>query len=390
MTSAPTAVLTCFGLLASCEATRLESAVGQHVVVHWDSDENRLCGGTLRHIDSSLEVVAQTYGLDLPTEPNIDILWTEDRTLLDSACRTVGCDWPLPNGTHVLLTKNIVDLHELTHTVNLTGKNLVLPSFFQEGVAVRWENGLGTWAQSDKALYAGDVSHSEILALLDRWQIPADHYETAGFLWAWLEAEFGPHTMQEFASRIDVFSSPKKVEREFEATFGITLKMATDASRGQPLFIFDPHACSMPDLPTLVWAEEPLVLSPGPSTCAANDVVNSDNIAARYVRLDLPEPLRQYTLELDGPTSGAAIHFFACLGEPRPYEDPIVLIPSGGERQQWLAGTYVVIATAPLEEDGRVPFPTAKLKPVSPSPSPASRVGHLGQVVRTLPVARVE
>ena len=359
--------LASFGLLASCQVTQLESATGRHVVVHWDPDENQLCGGTLAHVDASLEVVAQTYGISLPPAANTEILWTSDRILVANACTLDGlygsCNSIHPNGTNLLLMGDVVDLHELTHAVRLTGTALGLPSFFEEGVAARWEHGLGSWVQSDKEQYAGDVNHFEVLALLERWRIPVEAYGTANFLWAWLEAEFGPHTMQEFASRVDIFSSPEKVEREFAATFGMTLEMATDASRGHPLLMFDPHACSMPHLPTLVWAEEPLVLSPGPSTCAANDVVNTHDQAARYVRLELPEAWRQYTLELAGPMSGAAIHFFACRGEPRPYEDPIVLTPIPNDWLTWLAGTYIVIVTAPLEESGHVPFPTATLKP---------------------------
>jgi hypothetical protein len=358
-------VLACSWLLISCQVTQLESAAGRHVVVHWDPDENQLCGGTLAHVDASLEVVAQTYGVSLPAAPNTEILWTSDRILVANACALEllagSCNFPVPNGTHMLLAGDIVDLHELTHTVNLTGTSLGLPSFFAEGVATRWEYGpLSTWVQSDKVGYTGDVSHSEVLALLERWQIPTSGYGTANFLWAWLEAEFGPHTMQEFASRINVFSSPAKIEHEFEAIFGITLEMAADASRGEPLFIFDPHPCMMTHLPTLVWAEEPLVLSPGPSTCAANDVVNP---GAWYARLELPEPWREYTLELNGPSSGAAIHFFECRGEPRPYEDPVVLHPIPGDWPMGLAGTYIVIVTAQLEENGYVPFPTATLKP---------------------------
>lgn len=366
MTSHHFTALALLWLLCSCQVTQLESVSGRHVVVHWDPDENQLCDGTLVHVDATLEVVAQTYGISLPAVPNTEIMWTGDRTLYDNACwgPAAACNLPLPNGTNMLLTDDVIHLHELTHTVDFTGKNLALPSFFAEGVAKRWEKGLGPWAQSDLVDYAWDVNYSEVLALFERWRISGEYYGTAGFLWSWLEAEFGPHAMREFASRVDIFSSPAKIEREFEATFGITLKMATEASRGQPLTTFDPHPCSMAHLPTFVWADEPLVLSDGPSTCATDDVVNDGSGgAARYARLELPEARREYTLELTGPVSGAGIHFFACTGEPQPYEDPIVLTPFDGNHTPWLGGTYIVIVTAPLEKDGHVPFPTATLKP---------------------------
>jgi hypothetical protein len=316
--------------------------------------------------------VAQTYGVGLPAARDTEILWTSDRILRANACHLEllagSCNTNLPNGTNLLLVEDVVDYHELTHTVDLAATNLGLPAFFGEGVAARWEHGLGDSSQAGKAFYVGDVSHSEVLALLERWQIPTAAYWEAGFLWSWLEAEFGPHAMREFASRVDILSSPEKIEREFEATFGITLEMATDASRGQPMIAFDPLPCSMTQLPTLHWADEPLVVSAGPSTCAENDVVNSYDQAARYTRLELPADMsREYALELAGPMSGAAIHFYACRGKPLPYEDPMVLTPI--ERDWgpiWLRGTYIVILTATLEDSGHIPFPTATLKPWQP------------------------
>jgi hypothetical protein len=356
----------CLWLLASCQVTELESAAGRHVVVHWDPDEYQLCGGTIAHIDSLLEIEAQTYGVDLPAVPNTDIYWTTDHTLVANACWVAAagaCNLPLPNGTNILITPEVVSLHELTHTVNLTGAGLGLPSLFAEGVATRWEAGLGTWAQTDKTFYRGDLTYSQIIAWLEQVEIPPEAYGRAGFLWSWLEAEFGPRAMKVFASRINMLSSVAKIEREFEATFGITLETAVDMSRGQPLMVFDVHACSMTHLPTLVWAEAPLVLSTGPSTCAAADVVNEMG-GARYARLELGDVWRQYSLEVTGPLfSGASIHFFECRGEPIPYRDPMAFASKGSDWSVWLGGTYIVIVTAAHEKDGTIPFPTVELKP---------------------------
>jgi hypothetical protein len=355
----------CLWLLASCQVTELETAAGRHVVVHWDPNEYQLCGGTIAHIDSLLEIEAQTYGVDLPAAPNTEIYWTTDRTLVANACwlEVGACNLHLPNGTNMLLSSEVVDLHELAHTVNLTGTGLDLPSFFAEGFANRWEAGLGTWAQTDKIFYRGDLTYSQVLAWLAPARIPTEAYGRAGFLWSWLEAEFGPHAMREFARRINMFSSIAKIEREFQATFGITLETAVDRSRGTPLMVFDSPPCSMTHLPTLVWTGEPLVLSTGPSTCAAADVVNQMG-AARYARLELGDVWREYSLEVTGPLfSGANIHFFECRGEPVPFYPPLAFSSKGSDWSIWLGGTYIVIVTASHVEDGTIPFLAVRLKP---------------------------
>jgi hypothetical protein len=355
------------GVLAACHLTPLESAAGRHVVVHWNPDELPLCGGTIAHIDASLEIMAETYGVRLPSQPNIEIFWTSEYPLANSACSftpvstAAGCAPNFPNGAKILISQNVVDEHELTHTVSLAKSKWGLPSFFAEGVAGRWEHGLGDISVG-KSFYIGDVSHAEVLSMLERYRVPPEAYPAAGFLWSWLESEFGPAAMKEFAGRIDLFSSPAKIEREFEATFGITLETATEASRGQPLIAFDPHPCFMA-LPTLTWAEEPLVFSAGPSTCAADDVVNSGRGPARFVRLELPDVWQDYSLEVSGPMWSSEIHFYRCRGEPLPYEEPVVLHPKGSDWPISLSGTYIVIVTALIEQNGDIPFPTASLKP---------------------------
>jgi hypothetical protein len=355
------------GVLAACRATPLESAAGRHVVVHWDPEEHVLCGGTITHLDAAVEIMADTYGLSLPSQPSLEILWTGDLALAQSICAAsptptaIACGGSFPNGLKLVTSNSVVDYHELAHTVNLARTNFGLPSFFAEGVAVRWEHGLGDTGVGHP-FYISDVTYAEVRDLLERHQIPAEDYSAAGFLWSWLEAEFGPATMKEFAGRIDTHSSPAKIEREFEATFGITLEMATELSRGQPLIAFDPHACSM-DLPTQAWAGEPLVLSAEPSTCAADDVVNTGRGPGRYSRLELPDLWQEYSLELNGRMFGPdTIYFYACRGEPLPFEEPMSFTPKGHDWTVWLRGTYIVIVTAPVEQNGDVLFPTATLK----------------------------
>ncbi len=353
--------------LAACRATPIESGAGRHVVVHWDPEEHDLCGGTIAHLDATVELMADTYGLSLPSHPSVEILWTGDPALAQSICATpptptaIACGGIFPNGLKLVTSNSVVDYHELAHTVSLARTNSGLPSFFAEGVAGRWEHGLGDMGVG-KSFYISDVTYAEVRDLLERRRIPSDAYPTAGFLWSWLEAEFGPATMKEFAGRIDTHSSPAKIEREFEATFGITLEMATEASWGQPLIAFDPHACSM-DLPTQVWAGEPLVLSAEPSTCASADVVNTGRGPGRYSRLELPGVWQEYSLELSGRVFGPdTIYFYACRGEPLPFEEPMSFNPIGSDWTVWLGGTYIVIVTAPIEQNGDVLFPSATLK----------------------------
>jgi hypothetical protein len=349
--------------LMACEATPIESAAGRHVVVHWDPDESILCGGTIAHVDASLEIVAKTYGVSLPPRPNIEIFWTGDASLVRNSCmkNPRGCTAQLPNGNILMIIDGVTDGHELSHAIGLARTNFGLPSFFAEGVAVRWEHGLGDIGVG-KSFYISDVTYAEVRDLLDRRQIPPEGYTAAGFLWSWLEAKFGPATMKEFAGRIDILSSPAQIEREFEATFGITLEMATEASWGQPLMAFDPHACSM-ELPTQVWAGDPLALSSEPSTCASADVVNTGRGPGRYSRLELPDVWQEYSLELSGRMSaGDSIYFYACRGEPLPFEEPLSFTPTENDQRLWLRGTYIMIAIAPIEQNGDVLFPSATLK----------------------------
>ncbi|MFO7562484.1 MAG: hypothetical protein R6X02_07560, partial [Enhygromyxa sp.] len=47
---------------SSCGPPDLEVATGKHVILRWDPNEHQLCGGTLEHVDNTLEVIAGTYG----------------------------------------------------------------------------------------------------------------------------------------------------------------------------------------------------------------------------------------------------------------------------------------------------------------------------------------
>ncbi len=360
------ALLAALGL-AACAAERLDSAVGRHVVLHWDPDEYRVCGGTLEYVDRSLEVVAQTYDLALPERPTVDMILSEDLGLALALCRVEagGCTSTYPNGTALMVLNRPVHAHELTHALRLTGSRQTMPRLFREGLAVRWEHG-PTELDGAKPEYRAALDYGSLRAQLERQDLATADYLDAGFLWAWLEAEHGPEAMAGFAAQLTRFAAADEIERAFERSFGLSLAAAVEASRGQPLPMFDVHACAMPQLPTLRWTGAPLELSTAAGACADAGVVDIRSRAARFIRLELPGPAREYSLTVTG-ASDTELRFDACLGVARPYAAAPRVEP-GPARTIALAGSYVVGSFAPIAADGRIQFPHAELAEAPESP----------------------
>ncbi|MFO7567390.1 MAG: hypothetical protein R6X02_32400 [Enhygromyxa sp.] len=346
-------------MLVACQSTPLESSTGHHATVHWDPAERRLCGGTLAYIDSSLEVVAAHYGVDLPAEPALEIFWIADEKLDSAVCggHAGGCAVPWPNGTSLMFSDNVIDPHELTHTIRLTGTNLALPTFFNEGVASRWENGWSdSWTGKDN--YVGDLDYPWLLEKLRGGRLDSDAYFIANFFWSWLEAEHGADRMADFAAQLGPLSSIGTIERAFEQTFGLSLEQAVEASRGQPMYMFDIHACAMHDLPTLTWSGETLTLSNGPGDCSDSDVVNFlAGGATRSVRVELAPGNYEFVVE-GGPGN---LRIDNCYGVARPHELARIF-SEPQSAQAFLGGEYIVTAIASIEPDGSVNFPVARLE----------------------------
>lgn len=349
--------------LGSCHVTRINTVVGRHAIIHWSSDGLPLCGGTLEYVDASLEIVADTYEVSLPARPAIEILWALEGSLAGGLCAsgtTSGCDAPFPNGTNFMVVSDVLNAHELTHAVRLTGETHGMPAFFGEGVAVRWEPGPSRpgWGYPAALEY---LDYVQVRELFDQRGLSPEWYAYAGFFWAWLEAQYGGPTMAAFAAELGRFSSAETIERAFAQTFGMSAAEAVAAFEGQPPLVFDIHACFMDQLPTLTWEGQALLLSDGPDSCAGEQVVNTTTRAVRLAHLVLPEDTRDYWLTADG-LDDAIIRFDACTGDARPHAAP-KFFPGNVDVLVKLAGRYVVTFYGPLDADGQVDFAAAWLEP---------------------------
>lgn len=345
----------------SCDATPLASATGRHVTLHWDPDERQVCGGTLAYIDASLEIVAETYGVELAARPAIEVMWTAESSLPQSVCGNAapGCAVALPNGVSHLFSRDPIDPHELTHTVRLAGPHTSLPSFFHEGVAIRWEHGFADSAVG-KDTYTGNLDSEKLRELLDGGRIEFEAYPEAGFFWSWLEAEYGPERMAQFTAELSRLAPLAAIERSFEHSFGLSLDEAVEASAGHPLWMFDIHACAMTELAELEWTGTSLTLFDGPRDCAAPDVFNSLTNANRSIRLVVPEVPSDYAITITGDPPGQ-VRFDRCTGAARPFELALTYGAPSTEIPIQLAGEYIVTASALIDDDGRVAFPEARL-----------------------------
>lgn len=345
--------------LSACPATRLDSETGRHVTVHWDPNANSLCGGTVFHIDRSLENIASTYGVPLPAQPSIDIFWT-DRDLIASACKEAsGCVLVHPNGTTTLLVTIIIHDHELAHAVRLTGSRDQMPSFFLEGVATRWENGPSD-PSVGKEEYIGNPQYSLVRELVGQRQIADEYYPEAGFFWAWLEGTFGAESLADFASRLSRKSGIAHVESAFEQVFGVSLAEAVEMSTGQPLLMADVQACAMSHVPELRWENSPLLISSEITECSHPDIINTGQGAGYIVHLSLPDVLSKYSVEIEGP-SMAEVRFDRCTGAFRPYENALQLGSISNPIPLSLSGDYAVTISAPIGPNGTIELPSVRI-----------------------------
>jgi hypothetical protein len=343
---------------SSCGPPDLEVATSKHVILRWDPSEHQLCGGTLEHVDNTLEVIAGTYGLSLGSRPSITIFWLKSHIAAEMCLprNAIGCTRPQLNGTSMLFVTTPVDDHELTHAVRITGSRRPLPSFFSEGAAVRWEPGLSDFRISGPLLKR-DLDVELVRELMTMRTIPNKYYNEAGFFWTWLEAEYGPEAMAAFASQISKGASRKQIEDAFENAFGVSLEQAVAKTAGSPALMFDVIPCSMPNIPTLTWEGEPLVLSSGNANCQDRDIVSYGTNASRLVRLELTESYEMFEMHVDGPKVSSLI-LYRCTGSPRPYEESISVSPNWDPpRWDFLAGTYIAAVTAEVQADGTIEFP---------------------------------
>ncbi|MFO7563568.1 MAG: hypothetical protein R6X02_13055 [Enhygromyxa sp.] len=340
---------------SSCGPPDLEVATSKHVILHWDRSVFRLCGGTLEHVDNTLEVIAGTYGVSLGSRPSITMFWLEPDMVWDMCGgRTSACTHPRLNGTTALFVPTPVHEHELTHAVRITGSGRRwMPSFFLEGAAVRWEAASLRYGGPK----VGNFDAGLVRELMAMRNIPDEYYNEAGFFWSWLEAEYGPEAMAAFASQIWKGASRKRIQNAFENAFGTSIEQAVASSADSPWLMFDIPPCAMPSIPTVTWEGEPLVLSSGEANCQDGDIVSFGTNASRFTRLELTESYEEFLLTVDGPMPSSLI-LNQCTGSARPYEDPLFIAAYWDDpRSEFLAGTYVATLTSPVEADGTIKFP---------------------------------
>jgi hypothetical protein len=268
-----------------------------------------------------------------------------------------GCVRSELNGTSIVFVATPVDDHELTHAVRITGSRRSMPSFFHEGAATRWEPGLSSIFVGGPGyipyLDAGLVR--ELISV--RGYLPAHYYTEAGFFWSWLEAEYGPEAMAAFASQIWWGASVDRIEDAFENAFGVSIEQAVANAAGSPLLMFDIPPCVMPNIPTLTWEGEPLVLSASAANCQDADIVSYGTNAVRFMRLELTDAYEEFLLTVDGPMP-SNLRLDRCTGSARPYEDPLFVEAYFDDPwSEFLAGTYVATLTSPVEADGTINFP---------------------------------
>jgi hypothetical protein len=356
--------------ISSCEARRMGTVVGRHAIIHWNPEERTLCGGTLEYVDSLLEITADTYEVNLPAQPAIEIYWDFEGLLASGLCGSPagGCTAPFPNGTALLVSPDVTHTHELVHAVRLTGAHHGMPAFFGEGVAVRWERDPATPLWWRASVFPDQEPPREVRALLDQRRLDGFAYSYAGFFWTWLESEYGGRTMAGFASTLQRFSPAADIEREFRLNFGMSFEDAVKAFEGQPPLIFDLHACAMDHLPQLAWNDQPLQLAEGSSSCDSAEVINVMSSllddyhgVARLSHLQLPDAAQLYDITIAGPAEGYLL-LEPCVGQARPYQPSIIISPADGQVSVPLSGKYLVTTVAPFVRGDAIEFVEARLE----------------------------
>lgn len=344
---------------SGCQVSTMDVAAGEYVSVHWDPQSRQLCGGTIAHIEASLEVVAGVYDVPLPERPSIDIFWLDADVSSDwCGADARACGRALANGATIIVLSDLLHQHELVHAVRITGSTRVMPAFLAEGVAVRWEPGVSD-ERVGRSNYVGELDYELVVDLLAETNLDAAYYDDAGFLWAWLEGQYGPEVMASFAARLPRTPTISEIEQSFEAAAAVSLEQAVEASRGAPMPMFDVLPCAMPGLTPLSWDPNGLAISEAPAHCSDTDIVNFATWAARFVRVELPEALQPYTLELGGE---GYVRVDRCAGPgARPHEDELEYSGSDLAPSVWLGGNYVFTMVGPLDADGHVEFPRVEL-----------------------------
>jgi hypothetical protein len=360
-----------------CDFEILSTRSGKHVVYHWEADERWLCSGTVRYADQLAETMAGHYGMSLGGDagPTVEYFWD----VADVASLACFAGHACVRGTPTTRNRWLnsvyselpIDGHELAHAV-VGSSNQGLPSFVNEGLAVRWQSDvLGEIIDDTKPLVLDEAQiRAQIDDKLGTLHGNADY--DAAFVWfAVLEATFGPEKMGEFLRSLNALSSSDKVDEALRRTMGISLAMSVDLARNSlPLTLDDP-VCDMQGVPVVRWEGEPIVIDRRDAHCMDEDVVNWDPRVQSIFIFESPDALHRVDVNVtvSGASDLLSLQLQHCWGGVYwggggTWIDGADA--NAGTRVMDLRGRSVVSLVGDIDDDGNVLLPRVEFTPVQP------------------------
>jgi hypothetical protein len=347
-----------------CDYTALSTEVGEHVVYHWDSNEEQLCGGTVGTADRFVEAIRGHYGL--PFEgggPNVEYFWKLRGA--SNACsfgNRDACTIHLLSG-FTLFTDRPIDTHELAHT---TEGGYGKPFFLMEGFASRWQSDLVGSGNAWRTV-PGFLSETELRAAFAVKKSSDVNYGMAHKWWVALETNFGPAKMGEFIAEIGSSLSNHDVEAALQHVLGISLAESAALAENLPELMLDDPACSLAGLPTLVWEGDPLVVDRGEVRCENDDIVTLGGGRVRWLfALEFPPEGLETNMKITVPTTvdpqRKQLVLSWCDGEVSLNDYMAAYYfdathPGVNGTPQFLAGRLVAALQGEVEADGSVELP---------------------------------
>lgn len=357
----------------SCDYTEYTTEVGEYVAYHWDaealaSEGEYLCGGTIAAADRWIAVIADHYGWPLPNGgPRIEYFW--DPVLTKSTCSAQACMYVSAGGSQ-LFSYHPFDTHELAHTTK--GGHLA-SRFIEEAFAMRWQSGVIGQEFAPQTV-ANFLSEDQLRAQLELYGSLADIAETNAFTW-WvgLESTYGSAKMAAFVTELD-HASARDVERALRGAFGISLAESIELANNLPPSYVDDPACELPDLPTFIWTDEPLVIDRGFAQCSDDDLISIlGHRVSWVVALEFPVALVAVDVRVSvesGELSQKSVAIAKCDGELSSDSQPYDRLPARNSDSpsivRHFAGRHVASIVGELGIDGRVEFPRLELEPSQP------------------------
>lgn len=363
-------------MLVGCELEKPPAVAGEHVVYHWDAEENQLCGGTIAAVDRHFEAMTTYY--DWPvSERGLEYFW--DTELAISVCSGIGklaCARRFSSWTMVL-SDSPLDTHELGHTARVGSRHTLgsYVDFVTEGFATRWQSGI-LEATNVPTISTNFLSEAQLRAVLEANDIGDANYGHAFTWWVALELGYGPAKMAEFVTELQGVSAADEVEAALQRVFGISLAESVTLAKNLPPGTIDDPACVLSGLPTFTWSGGPLVVERDDASCGDEDVVNVSGWGTIWMfALEFPATPTSVGVSVTVPEGveqvGKSLTLTWCSGELHLAELPPVLSAGahspGSFTGMWkLRGRYVGVLQSPLEADGSIVFPRATYTEAAP------------------------